>query len=44
MTVHGDEIGGIGKGLTDLDEYLPVLWLTMTEYGYPVNPTIANGV
>ena len=40
--MHGDEIGELG-GLADLDEYLPVLWLTMTDYGYLANPTIENG-
>jgi hypothetical protein len=41
--MHGEKIGGLG-GLTDLEEYLPVLWSTMSEYGYLVNPTIDNGV
>ena len=41
--MHGDEIGGLG-GVTDLEEYLAVLWLTMTEYGYLADPTIENGV
>ena len=37
-----DELGGSG-GKADLEEYLPVLWLTMSEYGYLDNP-IENGV
>ena len=43
MTVHGDEIGGLA-GFTDLEEYLLVLWMSMTKYGYLVNPTTENGV
>ena len=41
--MHGDEHRGLGRK-TDLDEYLPVLWLIITEYGYLANPPIENRV